>query len=155
MNLRLLFVSVILFCSPALFGQAMLLVKTSLQREIGPDKKTVSETCFVDFEKRAAFPFVVDSVKSTTGKKIEFEFFHVEMIMQKDDIEWKLSKDFPADKMGLFQLQIKKSSGDQKQPAVNAKIDLTKGFVIYAHDNGKPVQLKVEKIDHLPDAEKK
>lgn len=139
----ILFFAALLF-SPVAFSQTIKLVKSTLVREVSADKKVTTETCFVDFEKRAAYSFVVDSVKAAGGKKLSYTFYMVEMVMGKDDVQWKHRTDYPPEQMGLFQLSIVQKKDLQW-------VDLGRGFTIYAHDNGKPVQLKVDKIDHLPE----
>lgn len=140
----------------SLSAQSMKLVKASATRDVTADKKVLGDDYFVDFEKKTGETFVIDSVKSTAGnKKVSYTFFRVEMMMSKDDVQWNYQDKFAADATGLFQLRIKKTNGAQNKPAVNAGIDLTKGFTVYARENGKPVTIKVEKIEGLPDIEQR
>ncbi len=155
MQTRVLFL--LLLLAPALaHAQVTKLVKTTVSHDITADKKLLSEDIYVDFEKKQAATFVIDSVITIAGhKKITWEFFKVEMIMSKEDVQWKYIKDAPGDAVGLYQLRIRKSSGLQNRAVMNKNCDLTKGFIIYARENGKAISYTVDKMDSLPDIEQR
>lgn len=155
MQTRVLFL--LLLCAPALaHAQITKLVKTTVSHDITSDKKVLSEDIYVDFEKKQAATFVIDSVITIAGhKKITWEFFKVEMIMTKEDVQWKYVKDGAPESQGLFQLRIRKSAGLQNRAVMNKNCDLTKGFIIYARENGKAITYTVDKMDSLPDIEQR
>jgi|GEM_PF-3412302 len=142
--------------SLSLGAQQMRLVKATSTREVTASKKLLEENYLANFEKRSAQAFIIDSVKTIAGnKKLSYDFYLVQMEMSKEDVQWSYLKEFKPEAQGLFQLRIRKRPAGKNIPAANETADLSKGFVIYAREEGKPVELKVERIDALPDVEQR